>query len=242
MTLPINILELDGKALNDLPLTNDLRDPFGDYVVELIKKKLYDISSDDSLGNNESEDSSLFFGNENEEESSDIEQDQPMESKLNDEESEENQEHKEENVESPTQPEFTKVPLTHSQAPISEWFYDTSLQILVTRRINETEKGNELLKKIRQTVWYVEGREEVALVSSYIPIISWGYLHDTGTYEILRADGSKERFNTSKLLCLDEISLQNLGKLPLINKEKNEMTFGVERAIKAFTKRYSGFW
>ncbi|KAI3824913.1 hypothetical protein L1987_06386 [Smallanthus sonchifolius] len=160
-------------ALVNLPLINELKELFGDYVVVLIKGKLEDLSSDDSLSNHESEESSQFFGNENDEDSSGNEQDQSVE----------NQEHKEEKVESPTQPEFNEVPLTHSQALISEWFYDT-IEVVEPRTY-----------------------EEVAQVSSYIPIISWEYLNGTGTYEVLRADGSRETLNTSNLMCLDENSL-----------------------------------
>ncbi|KAI3744936.1 hypothetical protein L1987_58034 [Smallanthus sonchifolius] len=192
---------------------NDSNDPFGDYVVNLIKKRLEDLTSDDS----------------------------EMASSTNEEEKSENQENKEEEVESLTQPESSEVPLTHSQAPISEWFYDTGLQRFVIKIIDgtistfseireasvlptadikllsllpmsvETEKGNELLEKMRLSMWSMQGQEKVDPISLYNPIVSWEDLHGTGTYKVIRADGSKDLLDTSKLLCMDETSLQKIG-------------------------------
>ncbi|KAI3813469.1 hypothetical protein L1987_18194 [Smallanthus sonchifolius] len=220
--------QVDDTPIEHIPIV------YWEYLSKM-ERKLEDLSSDDTLSNHENEESYQKGG-------------EPRT--------------QEEKVESPTQSEFTEVPLTHSQDPISEWLDDTSLQIFVIRVIDgtystfreiteanalpiaelkllsllpmlvETEKGKELSKKIRRSLWSVIGQEEVAPVSSYIPIIYWEYLNGTSTYELLRTDGSREMFNTSKLLCLDETSLQ-----PLINKEMNEMAFGIERAIKAFAKR-----
>ncbi|KAI3774540.1 hypothetical protein L1987_49098 [Smallanthus sonchifolius] len=82
----VSLVPDDLQALIDLPLINELKYLFGDYVIELIKRKLEDLSSDDNLGDNESEESSQFFRNEKEEDSSDTEQDQTVGSQLNREE------------------------------------------------------------------------------------------------------------------------------------------------------------
>ncbi|KAI3744941.1 hypothetical protein L1987_58039 [Smallanthus sonchifolius] len=187
---------------------NDSNDPFGDYVVNLIKKRLEDLTSDDS----ESEESSLFFSNENDEDSSDLQQEKPVASSTNEEEKSENQENKEEEVESLTQPESSEVPLTHSQAPITSVLPTADIKLLSLLPMSvETEKGNELLEKMRLSMWSVQGQEKVDPISLYNPIVSWEDLHGTGTYKVIRADGSEDLLDTSKLLCMDETSLQKIG-------------------------------
>ncbi|KAI3815513.1 hypothetical protein L1987_15184 [Smallanthus sonchifolius] len=71
----------DLQALIGFPLKNESNDKFGDFMIDLIHRKLEDVSSEGSSRKDEDEEEEQFFGNEDEPDNSEKDDD-PVETKV----------------------------------------------------------------------------------------------------------------------------------------------------------------